>query len=75
MGVLFFFDEVINDDEKGSKLSLEVCDNHSIPEVRIGPEHEAYKGNTISFSDWKQFERFADSVNDLRLRLEGLHKN
>ena len=76
MGVLFFFDEIVtSNDNKGkrSKCTVEVADNHSIPEVRIGPVNEAYKGYIAEFKDWKQFERFVDSVNNLYERLKGIH--
>jgi hypothetical protein len=46
-------------------------DNHGIPEVRIGPEGEAYKGWSAYFTDWEQFERFAEAVQSVRSRLGG----
>jgi len=55
MGSVFFFDEVVtshDNQEKRSKCTVEVLDNHSIPEIRIGPEDEAYKGRIAQFDDW-----------------------
>jgi len=52
MGALFFFDEVVtsnNNAGKQSKCTVEVVDNHSVPEVRIGPVGEAYKGAIAEF--------------------------
>jgi hypothetical protein len=31
-------------------------DNHGVPELRIGPEDEAYNGSIAEFDDWEQFE-------------------
>jgi hypothetical protein len=71
MGSLFFFDEVVNsNDNKGEKIkcTVEVLDNHSIPEVRIGPEGEAHQGWIADFNDPGQFKRFVDAVNNLYAR-------
>lgn len=73
MGALFFFDEVVtSNDNSGnrSKCTVEVLDNHSIPEVRIGPVDEAYKGSIAEFNDWKQFERFVEAINGVYNRLK-----
>lgn len=72
MGVLFFFNEKVTDDDRKEDeyLSVEVADNHSIPEIRMEPTNVAYEGNIASFNDWQQFKRFVDSVNSLYSRLE-----
>lgn len=77
MGGLFMFDEVVtsnNNSGKRSKCTVEVVDNHSIPEVRIGPVGEAYKGSIAEFDDWNQFTRFVDALSDLHARLKGVHE-
>ena len=77
MGCVFFFDEIVtsNDNqEKRSKCTVEVLDNQSIPEIRIGPEEEAYKGRIAQFDNWEQFTKFVAAVNSLHTRLSGLHK-
>lgn len=43
MGAQFFFDEVVTSNDNAgnrSKCTVEVVDNHLIPEVRIGPVGE-----------------------------------
>jgi hypothetical protein len=77
MGALFFFDEEVTaNDNKGKrfKCQVEVLDNHGIPEVRIGPVGEAYKGSIAEFDDWKKFIQFVDALNDLRDRLAPVNK-
>ena len=77
MGALGFFDEVVDsmdNQAKPIKCSVDVLDNHSIPEVRIGPEGAAHKGWAAAFQDWDQFTRFVEAVNDLHSRLAGIHK-
>ncbi|MCI2283748.1 hypothetical protein L3081_10485 [Colwellia sp. MSW7] len=72
MGAQFFFGEVVTaNDNKGSrfKCEVEVVDNHGVPELRIGPEDEAYNGSIAEFDDWEQFEKFVQAVNDLHFRL------
>ena len=75
MGVLFFFSENVSDTHRKENeyFSVEVADNHSIPEIRIGPKDEAYKGNIASFQNWQQFRRFVESVDSLYRRLEYIH--
>lgn len=73
MGALFMFDEEVTaSDKKGkrSKCQVEVLDNHGIPEIRIGPLGEAHSGTIAEFGDWAQFERFVQSLNDLKQRLK-----
>jgi hypothetical protein len=72
MGVTFFFSKNIEDQyrKENEYYSVEVADNHSIPEIRIGPKDEAHKGFIASFSNWKQFNEFKEAVNDLYKRLE-----
>lgn len=77
MGAQFFFDEVVtSNDNKGnrSKCTVEVVDNHLVPELRIGPVSEAYKGPIAEFDDWTQFSRFVDAINGLHDRLKGAHE-
>lgn len=70
MGALFFFDEELaKPHPETGKCQVEVLDNHGFPEVRIGPEGEAYKGWSAYFTDWEQFERFAEAVESVRSRL------
>jgi hypothetical protein len=70
MGALFFFDEKIIYDRAGARrCQVEVLDNHGVPELRIGPEGEAYKGCSAYFTDRGQFHRFADAVEELRRRV------
>lgn len=74
MGATFMFDEVVTaNDNKGKrfKCQVEVLDNHGLPEIRIGPEGDAYLGSIAEFDDWEQFTRFVEAVNDLRDRLRG----
>lgn len=74
MGALFFYDETVNaHDSKGGKsmCTVEVLDNHGVPEIRIGPEGEAHHGFMAMFHDWEQFERFVEAVNSLHFRLKG----
>lgn len=79
MGALFFFDETVSlDNNKSvdcSSCQVEVLDNHGIPEIRIGPEGDAWAGYRATFNDWKQFERFVDAVNDTRSRLLPISKD
>jgi hypothetical protein len=78
MGAQSFFDEEVslnnNNRVQCNPRQVEILDNHSIPEIYIGPEGEAYKGERATFHDWKQFERFVDSINQLKSRLENIHK-
>lgn len=78
MGCQFFFDEEVSlDNEPRVRCipqQVEVLDNHSIPEIVIGPVGNAHHGNRATFNDWKQFEKFVDSVNRLRDRLAGINK-
>jgi len=78
MGTQFFFDEEVslnnNNRVQCSPRQVEVLDNHSVPEIVIGPIGEAYKGERATFNDWKQFEEFVESINNLKFRLEGIHK-
>ncbi|MDG4812639.1 hypothetical protein P8629_06420 [Hydrogenovibrio sp. 3SP14C1] len=52
---------------------VEVLDNHSIPEILIGPVDAPYEGRRATFNDWKQFERFVEDLNTLRNRLAPIH--
>lgn len=77
MGGLFFFDEVVtcnNNSGKQSKCTVEVVDNHSVPEVRIGPVGAAYSGAIAEFDDWDQFTRFVEAVEGLHARLSGIYE-
>jgi len=77
MGAQFMFDEVVtSNDNRGKKLecTVEVLDNHSTPEVRIGPKGMAVDGWIAEFDNWEQFTRFVDSVNALHRRLEQVYK-
>ena len=76
MGCLFFFDEEVSkdDDERVRCVpqQVEVLDNHGVPEVVIGPI-----GNPTSratFNDWEQFERFVESINELKSRIAPIHQ-
>ena len=74
MGTTFIFDENVDRAVNGGNdiCTVEVLDDHGTPEIRIGPEGEAYKGYCASFLDWNQFDRFVDAVNDLHFRLKGV---
>lgn len=78
MGCLSIFDEEVSLNNEPRVLckpqQVEVLDNHSVPEVVIGPVGAAHEGLRATFNDWKQFERFVDAVNELRDRLSGIHK-
>jgi len=78
MGVGFFYDEEVslnnNSRVECKPRQVEVLDNHSVPEVVIGPVGEAHKGERVTFNDWKQFERFVESINQLKSHLKGIHK-
>ncbi len=78
MGTEFLFDEEVSLDNNSrvncSPRQVEVCDNHSVPEIVIGPIGEAHKGERATFNDWQQFEKFVEAVNSLKARLEGIHK-
>lgn len=41
--------------DKPHPCTIEVLDQHSTPEVRIGPRGELDRGWTASSEDWKQF--------------------
>ncbi len=73
MGTLFFFDEAITLDDnprvRCTPQQVEVLDNHSVPEIVIGPVGEASDGVRATFNDWDQFVKFADAVEALRSRL------
>ena len=74
MGAHSFFDEVVTSNDAQRELSrctVELLDNHGVPELRIGPEGAAFEGRIAVFDDIEQFERFADAVEVLRLRLCG----
>jgi len=75
MGTLVYFDEVVrHSGTHGNQgCAVEVLDNHSIPEFRIGPEGAAYSGSIAEFHDWNQFTRFVDAVNAVHERLSGIH--
>ena len=78
MGSLFFFDEEVSlDNEPRVRCipkQVEVLDNYSVPEIVIGPVGAAHEGVRATFNDFSQFERFVDSVNNLRDRLSGIYK-
>ena len=78
MGCTFFFDEEVslnnNTRVECSPRQVEVLDNHSVPEIVIGPVGEAHKGERATFNNWKQFEDFVEAVNRLKSRLDGIHK-
>lgn len=78
MGCQFFFDEKVslNNEPRVSctPQQVEVLDNHSIPEIVIGPVGAAHDGFRATFNDWAQFERFVESVNQLKRRLDGIHR-
>jgi hypothetical protein len=77
MGAQFMFDEVVtSNDNRGKKFecTVEVLDNHSVPEVRIGPKDAAYQGWIAEFDNWEQFTRFVEAVNALHRRLEQVQK-
>ncbi|MDD2888401.1 MAG: hypothetical protein PHY66_11390 [Aliarcobacter sp.] len=78
MGTLFFFDEEVslnnNSRVECNPRQVEVLDNHSVPEIVIGPIGEAHKGERVTFNDWQQFENFVEAINKLKSRLEGIHK-
>ena len=78
MGCLFFFDEEVSLNNESrvrcTPQQVEVLDNHSVPEIVIGPIGAAHEGLRATFNDWQQFERFVDSVNSLRERLAGVHE-
>lgn len=62
-------------DDKPTPCTIEVIDQHSTPEVRIGPPDEAHRGWTASFEDWNQFEEFVEAVNDLHDRLGRIRRS
>lgn len=78
MGTQIFFDEEVSLDDNSrvrcSPRQVEVLDNHSVPEIVIGLINEAHKEDRITFNDWQQFERFVESINNLKSRLEGVYK-
>lgn len=61
--------------DKSTPCTIEVLDQHSIPEVRIGPPGAPHNGWTASFEDWAQFEEFVDSVNQLHERLASIPRS
>ena len=77
MGCVTFFDEEVSlDNEPRVKCEpqwVEVLDNHSVPEILIGPVDAPYEGRRATFNDWKQFEHFVEKVNELRDRLAPIH--
>lgn len=78
MGTLVFYDQAISLDNNPSvrcePQQVDVLDNHSVPEIRIGPIGAAHEGATATFNDWQQFTEFVDAVNDLKFRLHRLHE-
>lgn len=78
MGCTYFFDEKISlDNELKVQCTphhVEVIDNHSVPEIVIKSVGSDSKMGCATFYDWEQVERFVESVNDLRSRLAGIHK-
>lgn len=72
MGALFFFDDLVPVDVRGTAeafCQVEVVDNHGVPELRVGPAGAAPEGTIARFTRWEQFETFVDAVNELRSRL------
>ncbi len=68
----FLFNEVVTANDTSAnrfKCQVEDVDNHGVPEVRIGPVGEAYNGSIAEFDKWKQFNKFVDTLNNLRDRL------
>lgn len=51
MGALLFFEETVGVWDKPDKLTLEVVDCHSVPEIRLGPKGEAHHGHVVRFKD------------------------
>lgn len=76
MGSTFFFSEKVPKGFDGGDghCQLEVADCNSLPDLRVGPVNAAHDGYVLQFKDWKQFERFADAVADVRNRLKALHE-
>lgn len=77
MGVLFLFDEKVprrSGTDSSVFCTVEVADNHGIPEIRVGPVDSAHEGWTAKFEDWAQYERFVEAVNGLESRLERVKK-
>ena len=78
MGCQFLFDEEVslNNEPRVSfkPHQVEVLDNHSVPEIVIGPVGAAHEGLRATFNNWAQFERFVESVNQLKFRLDGIHR-
>jgi hypothetical protein len=78
MGTLCFFDEEVslnNEPRVGcTPQQVEVLDNHGVPEVVIGPVGAAHEGLRATFNDWEQFEKFVESINDVKSRLSRINK-
>ena len=73
MGAQLFFDENVPGGGSGGRAkacALAELDNHSVPEIRIGPPGEAFRGLSAAFLDWEQFCRFVAAVNSIHARLE-----
>jgi hypothetical protein len=79
MGSTFFFTEEVPNgfegiEDRRGRCQLEMAECNRLPDLRVGPVRAAETGYVIRFSDWKQFERFADAVEDVRRRLKALHE-
>lgn len=76
MAALFFFAEETPKgwDGNDGHCQLEVAACNDLPDLRVGPVAAAQDGYVIQFTDWKQFERFADAVESVRSRLHARHK-
>lgn len=75
MGSVFFYDEEVTaqtDANDSALCSVEVVDNHGVPEVRIGSVEGDDELSTARFEDWDQYERFVDAVNSVYDRLKGV---
>lgn len=77
MGTMVFFDEAVKlDNEPRVRCTphqVQVLNNHHVPEIVIGPVGAAHEGLFATFNDWRQFERFVASVNELHSRLSSGH--
>lgn len=74
-GVLSFSEKVaLGYEGRDGHASLEMADVNGVPDLRVGPVNNAELGYIVRFEDWKQFERFAEAVDNVWHRLKAKHQ-
>lgn len=66
MGTIVYFQEEVETPVsplKKLKGSIEVWDNHGVPEIAVGPLDEAHSGYIVAFKDAEQLKRLIEALN------------